>query len=47
VNADLLKAQLKLARENFDRVTVFSFLDYTDPDLGASGAAAYQALLAP
>jgi hypothetical protein len=45
--ADLLKAQLKLARENFGRVLVFSFLDYTDPDLGGGGAAAYQVLSVP
>lgn len=44
---DLLRAQLQLAREHFDRVLVFSFLDYTDPDLGPHGEAAYRALSAP
>ncbi len=39
-----LRAQFKLAREHFDRVTVFSFLDYADPDLGPGGAAAYKIL---
>ncbi len=42
-----LQAQLKLAREHFDRVLLFSFLDYADPDLGPGGAAAYQAISAP
>ncbi len=45
--AGQLQAQLKLAREHFDRILLFSFLDYVDPDLGSDGAAVYQVLLAP
>lgn len=47
VAASDLKSQMQLARQHFGGVLLFSFLDYTDPDLGSRGAEAYKALLSP
>ncbi len=47
VPASDLRSQIQLANRHFSGVLLFSFLDYTDPDLGTRGAEAYKVLLKP